>query len=402
MDIRQDVHLAHFQLRNILACSSRSHAFYAGEGVVHQINPISGAGCVAMAYTNPLAPPISTMAADHGVLVAGNFAGDYCLRPLESEYVGERRATHEGVITRHSSAITNHVKVHIPRGSASPHAYFASNDNCFREMDIATETFVSEMTFPHPLNCTAVSPDRRLRVMVGDSRSVLITTAQNERNADGRPEILHALSGHRDHGFACDWADDGYTVATGFQDRAVKIWDARHWTNSAGAPTPVCTLRTEMAGVRCLKFSPLGSGRRVLVAAEEADFINIIDAQTFRSKQTIDLFAEIGGVAFTNEGQDLYVLSCDGSRGGLVQLERCGGLADVTARERAWSSFSPTLSDWPDMAPPPLRSGAGGVALDWHPHGGDTGVISAGARRRREARRRSRLQAAALAGLEPF
>jgi hypothetical protein len=79
-----------------------------------------------------------------------------------------------------------------------------------------------------------------------------------------------------------------------------------------------------MAGVRSLKFSPAGSGQPVLVAAEDADFINIIDAQTYDSKQTIDIFGNIGGIAFTNEGRDLNVFCCDPARGSLMQFERCG------------------------------------------------------------------------------
>jgi len=91
-----------------------------------------------------------------------------------------------------------------------------------------------------------------------------------------------------------------------------------------------------MAGVRNLRFSPIGSGKRVLVAAEEADFINIIDAQSFRSKQTVDVFSEIGGVSFANDGQDLMVLCCDRFRGGLMQLERCG--VEKDGGEMMWSS----------------------------------------------------------------
>lgn len=224
------------------------------------------------------------------------------------------------MITNDNSGITNHVQLHLSRTSSKPRAAFASNDNGFRVLDIETEKFVSETCFDKPINCSAISPDGRLRVMVGDHTQVLITRAE----ADGRPEILKELSGHGDFGFACAWADDGWTVATGFQDKAVKIWDARRWTDSSGTAIPVCTVRSEIAGVRSLRFSPLGSGKRVLVAAEEADFVNIYDAQMFQSKQTFDFFGEIGGVSFVNDGQDLHVLCCDRTRGGLFSLERCG------------------------------------------------------------------------------
>ncbi|KAK3945294.1 WD40-repeat-containing domain protein [Diplogelasinospora grovesii] len=330
MDIRRNVKLSHFQLRNVLATSSRTQAFYPGNGVVHSFNPVSGEGGAIMKLGDEPGSQISTLASEHGVLIAGGFNGEYILRHLDSDEP-EETACHEGVITNNISGITNHVQIHQSRGSSGPHAAFSSNDMVFRVLDIDTETWLAEETFDYPLNCSAISPDRRLRVMVGDHYNVLITAAESTLPG-GKPEILHELPGHRDFGFACDWADDGWTVATGFQDKAVKIWDARRWTDSSGLPKPVTTLRAEMAGVRSLRFSPVGSGKRVLVAAEEADVVSIIDAQTFRSKQTVDIFGEIGGISFTNEGENLMVLCCDRTRGGLLQLERCG-----VGREATWS-----------------------------------------------------------------
>lgn len=88
-----------------------------------------------------------------------------------------------------------------------------------------------------------------------------------------------------------------------------------------------------MAGVRKLKFSPLGSGKRVLVAAEPADIIDVIDGETFASKQTLSFFGEIGGFDFTNNGQDLIVANCDPSRGGLMAFERCDSTSGMTYLE---------------------------------------------------------------------
>lgn len=296
---------------------------------------------------------VSTLAADDDILVAGGFFGEYCFRRF-SEAMGE---VHEGTITTDNSGITNHVQLYFARTSSSPRAAFASNDNGFRVLDIATQKFISETYYSKPINCSAISPDGRLRVMVGDDKNVLIAKAE----ADGQPEVLKMLSGHGDFGFACDWADDGWTVATGFQDKSVKIWDARRWTDARGKAQPVCTLRSEIAGVRSLRFSPLGSGKRVLVAAEEADFINIYDARTFQSKQTFDFFGEIGGCSFANEGRDLHVLCCDRARGGLFQLERCGDgaernydPADLGHRtyDRVWKNGS---YDWQEYETTPRR-----------------------------------------------
>ncbi|KFG86838.1 WD domain containing protein [Metarhizium anisopliae] len=316
MNIRQDVHLAHFQLRNVLACPSRTHAYYPSPTGVNRMNTVSRTTDAVMSTRDFPAngAALSSLDAACGVLMGGTFGGDYYLKSLECD---DKSKFTEGQITSDFNGITNHIKLYRPRRSCDPVAAIASNDCGFRVMDIGTEHFVSETTYPFALNCSALSPDHRLRVLVGDSPEALITNADTG-------EILQRLEGHRDYGFACDWSEDGRTVATGFQDRGVKIWDARRWCNSSGISTPLYTIRSEMASVRGLCFSPLGSGKPVLVAAEEADYINFIDAQTFGSKQTIDVFGEICGIAFANDGQNVNILCCDKHRGGLLQLERCG------------------------------------------------------------------------------
>lgn len=343
MTFRPDVSLAHFQLRSVLASPSRTRAYYSSPKGITRINLASKeTDLVLNLHEFPsTGGVISTLDAAHGVLMGGTFNGDYCIQSLDSE---EGTAFSEGQIS--PDGITNHLSIHTPRRSSRPVASIASNDRGFRIMDIETEKLISQTMYDFALNCSACSPDRRLRVLVGDDPKAVIVNADTG-------ETLQELAGHQDYGFACDWSDDGWTVATGFQDKAVKIWDARRWCNSSGLSTPLCTIRSEMAGVRGLRFSPLGSGRPILAAAEEADFINLIDARTFATKQTIDVFSEIGGLAFANDGQDLNVLCCDAHRGGLLQLERCGGGPDLLPT-RAWTQSRPWLADggpdgpWPD------------------------------------------------------
>ena len=363
MHIRRDVRLAHFQLRSVLACPSRTHAYYPTLAGVSRINTLSGQTETAMSTREfpAMGGPISALDADCGVLLGGTFSGEYFYKSLDCEDVTSFR---EGQITSDFSNITNHVKVYQPRRSAGPVAAIASNDCGFRIMDLETERFVSDTTFPFALNCSALSPDQRLRVVVGDSSTVLITNSDTG-------EVLQSLSGHRDYGFSCDWSEDGRTVATGFQDRAIKIWDARKWCNSSGVATPMHTVRSEMASARGLRFSPLGSGRPVLVAAEETDFVNLIDAQTFDAKQTIDVFGEIGGVSFTNEGQDLNVLCCDPHRGGLLQLERCGrgpepALEHIPPELPSLSRWTST-TDLPSTEQRPVRSRRPGLLEEMEP-----------------------------------
>jgi hypothetical protein len=314
--IRRDVVLSHFQLRSLLACPTRTQAFYPGAKGVYRLDTAAPLGATSVAIDLSDAPSlhVTTLDANNGILVAGTFNGEYLLRRTDSD--SPRYAS--GVISDaySQSSITNHLQLYQHRGSG-PAVAFSSNDGVFRAMDVTTEQFMFCKPYRAPMNCSAISPDQRLRVMVGDKTDVSIVNAETG-------EELVSLSGHKDFGFSCDWSQDGWTVATGFQDKTVKIWDARKWCDTWGKSTPVTSIRSEMAGVRALRFSPVGSGARVLVAAEEADFVNIIEARLFLSKQTFDLFGEIGGVSFSNEGNDLSVLLCDRLRGGVVKFEQTG------------------------------------------------------------------------------
>ncbi|KAF5878646.1 putative wd domain-containing protein [Botrytis fragariae] len=316
MDFQHDVYIRHFQLRNLITCPSQNCVIYAAKTKVLHYDPtIESTPRVLMDLGNPRTQSfhsslngcqVSTLTSGHEIVVAGGFEGQYALISTRAR----KDAKHtEGVITEHPNDITNHAQVHLSR-SSSPLVTFASNDSGIRTLDVTTNKFISEHMYDHAMNCTAVSPDRRLRVLVGDTRKVMICNSETG-------QTLQELEGHLDFGFACDWSEDGWTVATGNQDMQVKIWDARYWNR------PVASIAADMAGVRKLKFSPLGSGRPILVAAEPADYVNIINAETFDSKQTLSFFGEVGGFDFTNDGQELVVANCDTLRGGIIEYERC-------------------------------------------------------------------------------
>jgi WD40 repeat protein len=257
---------------------------------------------------------ISTVAADHNLVIAGGFYGEYGMTRLDAP-PGSRHI--EGLMTHDPNPITNHIQIYLNRHSGLPQAAFASNDNGLRILDCMTNTIAAQHKFDYAINCSAISPDHRLRALVGDTRSVMISNAETG-------ETLQELSGHEDYGFACAWADNGWHVATGNQDKLIKVWDARMWTDHHGAGKPLKTIAATMAGARSLKFSPLGSGKRVLVASEAADIISVIDAETYNEKQTLDLYGEICGVDFTPDGSLLFAGINDPLRGGIMEFEKCG------------------------------------------------------------------------------
>jgi len=316
MNLRCKAQLTHFQLRNMMSASSKNAVFYAGRGEVLCLNPetntVESIMQLDQQYPEFEGYPmteVGTLTATHDLLIVGGFAGQYAMKSLltsnDNDYV-------KGRITRAAvDGSTNHIHMFLARQSGLPAAVFCSNDQHVRILDCSTDTLIAEHNIGWAINCSATSPDGRLRLLVGDQTDPWVVAAET-----GKREVT--LPMHQDFGFACDWAPDGLHVATGNQDGIVQIFDCRKWAY------PLEVLRTELGGVRTMKFSPLGSGKRVLAMAEPADFVSVVDAETFRSQQRFEFLGEIGGLSFTPEGEKLFVANTDQDFGGILEFDTAG------------------------------------------------------------------------------
>jgi len=359
MNMRFKSYISHFQLRHNIFASSKNALFYnyrprTNYGYGAYIDPINSRcdakimsfntetstdECV-MDFTKAIekgAPRVirpSTLTAEAGVLVVGSFEGVYAMKSLAANF--ESRPS-TGVITKNGdNGSTNHIQNFHDRRSGLPQAAFSSNDMTIRVLDCTIEKFVRTHHFPYQVNCSAISPDGRLRLLVGDDCDPIVADAETG-------ELLARLPGHTNFGFACAWAPDGITVATGAQDGFVQVWDARNLSQS------LQTIPMEMAGSRTLQFSPLGSGKRVLVIAEPVDFVHVVDAQTFERKQTIEFFGEIAGISMPPDGSRLYVANQDETYGGLMEFERSWGSGYRRPRRRRGSAVGEEREDTTDL-----------------------------------------------------
>ncbi|KAF2088356.1 YVTN repeat-like/Quino protein amine dehydrogenase, partial [Saccharata proteae CBS 121410] len=311
--------ISHFQLRNLIAATSRNDIFYASRSHVIRTDSV-GLACdtvmdlnndkTSMASIHSAPFDITSMTARDDILIAGGFRGEYALIDLSSPSTTK---PHQGFVSHNYNAITNHIHLFPSRTSphSAPLAAFSSNDASFRLLDTATQTFLRTTTYPAATNCTATSPDSRLRCVVGDFQDVLITDADT-----GRP--FEAIPAHSDHAFACAWADDGILVATGAQDGNVVIHDARRWGR------PLATLTSSMACPRSLHWSPVGGGKRVLVVAEADDIVRVVDARGWEKQQCLELFGTVAGVAVGQDGERIWVANADRRFGGIAEFERRG------------------------------------------------------------------------------
>ncbi|KAK6505337.1 hypothetical protein TWF481_007242 [Arthrobotrys musiformis] len=304
-----DVKFSHFQLRNVISSTSKNDVFYTGDSTVMRYDPQCDAKQTIMDLRRPRSGDpikITTLASDFGVIIAGGFYGEYAMLSLDSP-IGTKPI--EGLVTTDSNGITNHVHFFKSRTAGTPQAVFSSNDERLRILDCNLNKMVAEHKLPWAINCADTSPDGRLRVIVGDAKEVVI-----QGTDDG--ETIHRLPGHLDYGFACAWSDDGHTIATGNQDKMVRVYDARNFKRE------VAVLDADIAGARSLRFTPVGSGPRVLAFAEPADMVSIVDAVTWESRQRIDFFGEIAGITFSPDGRDLYIANSDKMVGGLMKFDR--------------------------------------------------------------------------------
>lgn len=313
---------SHLQLRHNLSASSKNALFYVSSlnedkdvphlgysppQMVRCSNRASDTAQVVLSSNRK--HDFSCLSAEHDVLVAGVLhSGDYMMKSL---HVDAKADPVSGQLNTSMTEGVNHVQNFLERRSGLPQAAFCTNDYVIRVVECKINKVIKTFQYPSPVNCSAISPDGRLRVLVSDDAWPLVTDADTG-------EVLARLPGHKDHGFACAFSPDGINMATGHQDGIVQIWDTRF--------TGRClhSLPAEMTGARSLTFSPLGSGYPVLVMAENVDFVSVVDARTFKSKQDIEFFGEIAGVTMPPDDRTLFVGNADPDYGGIMEFERTG------------------------------------------------------------------------------
>ncbi len=340
---------SHNQLRHCLSAGSRNAVYFFDRTVdgistvllppyFHQhiskvrcFNPEADSVCEVVDLRKRPRPEffgqlnIACVHAGHGLLIVGALReGHYAMKSLSNTF----DALHvQGFLSDLSDGGgINHIHTFLPRHSGVPHAVFCDNEGYMRVVDCNTTQVVQAQRWNTFVNCSATSPDGRLRIHVSDDPWPIVAEAETGR-------AIARLTGHRDHGFACDWSPDGITMATGHQDGKVRVWDARKMNKA------VHVLPAEMGGVRSLHFSPLGSGHPVLVMAEPLDFVSIVDARTFQSKQDIEFLGEISGASMPPDGDSIFIGNADPRYGGIIEFERTGYTGQFKHRKLQCSSL---------------------------------------------------------------
>ncbi|GAA0182994.1 hypothetical protein LIER_30486 [Lithospermum erythrorhizon] len=308
--------IVHFQLRNLLAATSKHDAYLMQNySVMHwssvrrkskEVLNVSKPIVPAMKYTGSVAETlsrvqISSMTIKDNLMAAGGFKGELICKHLHQKEVAFCTK-----LTADKNAITNAVDIcQSPDGAMRIMA--SNNDGQVRVFDTNSFACLNCFTFPWSVNNTSVSPDGRLLAVLGDNSDCLLTDAKSGK-------VVNELKGHLDYSFASAWHPDGRILATGNQDTTCRLWDIRNLSKS------LSVLNGRIGAIRVIKFTSDG---RFMAMAEAADFVHIFDTQSdYAMGQEIDMFGEIAGICFSPDTEALFIGVADRTYGSLLEFNR--------------------------------------------------------------------------------
>ncbi|KAF3329779.1 WD repeat-containing protein C2A9.03 [Carex littledalei] len=308
--------ILHFQLRNLVWATSKHDVYFMSHYSVLHWSALTNEKEVLIDVQGHVAPTekhpgsllegfyqtqVSTLAVKDNLLVAGGFQGEIICKFLDREGVSYCCRT-----TFDENAITNAIEIYNgPSGAV--HFMASNNDSGIRVFDMERFLLCRTFGFDWPVNHTALSPDGKLLVVVGDNPEALLLDSTSGKT-------IHELKGHVDFSFASAWNPDGFTFATGNQDRTCRVWDTRNLSK------PVTVLRGNLGAIRSVRFSSDG---RYMAMAEPADFVHIFDVSSgYNKRQEVDFFGEISGISFSPDTESLFIGVWDRTYGSLLQYNR--------------------------------------------------------------------------------
>ncbi|XP_052166508.1 uncharacterized WD repeat-containing protein C2A9.03-like [Oryza glaberrima] len=308
--------ILHFQLRNLVWATTRHDVYLLSQRSVLHWSPFASEKHKVIDLQGHITPSekhqgnvsegfyqaqVSTLAVRGNLLVAGGFRGELICKFLDREGISYCcKSTHD------DNGITNSLEI-FEKPSGSVH-FLASNNDCgVRDFDMENFQICNNFRFPWAVNHTSLSPDGKLVAIVGDNPEGLIVDTNSGKT-------VHELRGHLDYSFASAWNPDGWTFATGNQDKTCRIWDIRNLSKS------VAVLGGNMGAIRSIRYTSDG---RFLAMAEPADFVHIFDVGSgYRRKQVVDFFGEISGISFSPDTEALFIGVHDRTYSSLLQYNR--------------------------------------------------------------------------------
>ena len=320
--------ITHFQLRNLLWCTSQNSVLYTHKSKVYLWQPNSRVNRVITNTTVIGAPEgtldVTSMSANEDYLALGDYRGGLYVQRcsqcvLEQDLGGNTNFTFK-TFKEGAHDIINYVELVKRPGRTS--LFVAANNAVVQEVaindswdgDSLSLSTVDEQKFDFEVNCLSVNNTRDLICVTGDSKSSEVYDLKTKKK-------VFTLSGHSDYGFACAWSPNGYEIATGNQDKTMRVYDIRFVRpEKEHHDGCIAILGAHLGAVRSIRYSNDG---KYLGYAEPADFVHVFKtAAGYTECQTIGLFSEIAGFSFSPDSKRLFIGLADSLFGGIVEYSR--------------------------------------------------------------------------------
>eukprot|EP01135_Chromosphaera_perkinsii_P004632 Nk52_evm25s292 gene=Nk52_evmTU25s292 len=322
--------IVHFQLRHLLWCSSSDSVYWTSKGKVHCWHPLVHCDEV-VTNTRVIGSSgrggfeITSMCANETFLALGGFYGDIYVQ-RSTDCVRKAAQGYESLFRREKAdnGIINYVE--LVSNSQHTSLFAASNNNKILQYSIAESYNEEENSslslqkgpeyqMNYAVNCLSINREKKLICVCGDSKDSVVMDMKTGAE-------IFKLKGHRDYAFACAWSPNGNEVATGNQDKTLRVYDIRFIkpNNIDKNDGCIAILGAQMGAVRSVRYSRDG---KYLAFAEPADFVHIFKTDAgYTECQTIDFFSEISGFDFSPDTQSLYIGLSDTLFGGILHYRR--------------------------------------------------------------------------------
>ncbi|KAJ8325821.1 hypothetical protein QVD99_001544 [Batrachochytrium dendrobatidis] len=293
----QKTTIQHWQLRDLIACpTSRKEVLYVSQNTVKLLNTDTQR---ASDVLENLSFSPTSMTTGCGYLAAGGQRSQLVVRDLNSSWHVQ---TTVGGSINNAMCISNH--------AGSTRLLICNNDKTIKILSLPDLRRVSNISLPTAVNYASVSPDGRKLLAVGDTSEVFLFNI----SAGGQYERINVMNATNDAGFSCSWNQSSERFAVASQDGFVSVWDIRSSEKLAQISSKQARrdVNPQVKGAcRCVKFSNTGS-IDLLLFSEHISYINVVDARTFDSRQSIcvtppDIDQHISGISFSPDSSTVFV-----------------------------------------------------------------------------------------------
>ncbi|KNC75590.1 hypothetical protein SARC_11888, partial [Sphaeroforma arctica JP610] len=180
----------------------------------------------------------------------------------------------------------------------------SNNDESVKVYSLSGMDHIVDIAIPFAVNNTAVSPDNRTMLVVGDSKVGLFYDIRG-----GTYTRTTSFNACQNAAFSCNWNYAGDKVAVACQDGSIAVWDMKYLSKPLTSISSSQSPNTSGA-CRGVKFSH-SSSMDLLVFTEHESLVHVVDTRAYVEKQTLrpspDLTQGVAGVTFSSDAKKLFV-----------------------------------------------------------------------------------------------